>query len=81
MLLLGVSAAIVLRSMALRMRHRRMIEEAIRNGTYIPPSARPAFRASDRPKMYDVYIEEGEPGKWEKVLVSVKDIIDIRSEN
>ncbi|KAL0569904.1 hypothetical protein V5O48_012061, partial [Marasmius crinis-equi] len=33
-----VSAAIVVRSLLLRRRHRRMIEEAIRNGTYVPPA-------------------------------------------
>ncbi|KAK0184828.1 hypothetical protein F5146DRAFT_1073855 [Armillaria mellea] len=37
-LLLGVSAAIVFRSLILRRRHRRMVEEAIRNGTWIPPT-------------------------------------------
>ena len=56
--------------MALRLRHRRMIEEAIRNGTYIPPSARPVYHAADKPKIYDVYIEEGKAGKWDGVLVS-----------
>lgn len=35
-LLLSVSAAIVIRSLLLRRRHRRLVEEAIRNGTYVP---------------------------------------------
>ncbi|KAG6918733.1 hypothetical protein DXG01_012218 [Tephrocybe rancida] len=37
-LLLSVSAAIILRSLLLRRRHQRMVEEAIRNGTWVPPS-------------------------------------------
>ncbi|KAG6888887.1 hypothetical protein C0995_005142 [Termitomyces sp. Mi166 len=37
-LLLSVSAAIILRSLLLRRRHQRMVAEAIRNGTWVPPS-------------------------------------------
>jgi len=35
-LLLSVSGAIVFRSFVLRRRHRMMVEEAIRNGTWVP---------------------------------------------
>ncbi|KIY66253.1 hypothetical protein CYLTODRAFT_423597 [Cylindrobasidium torrendii FP15055 ss-10] len=42
-LLLGVSAAIVFRSLVLRRRHRAMVAEAIRNGTWVPPAPAPGF--------------------------------------
>jgi hypothetical protein len=50
-LLLGVSLAIVLRSLCLRRRHRRMVEEAIRNGTFHPGMLNPAIDARDRWRM------------------------------
>ncbi|KAK0479881.1 hypothetical protein EDD18DRAFT_1206692 [Armillaria luteobubalina] len=54
-LLLGVSAAIVFRSLILRRRHRRMIEEAIRNGTWIPPTNGRGMRydPSQKPIMHE----------------------------
>ncbi|KAK0451195.1 uncharacterized protein EV420DRAFT_1482599 [Desarmillaria tabescens] len=54
-LLLGVSAAIVFRSLILRRRHRRMVEEAIRNGTWIPPTNGRGMRfdPSQKPIMYE----------------------------
>ncbi|KAK0200560.1 hypothetical protein DFS33DRAFT_1362543 [Desarmillaria ectypa] len=54
-LLLGVSAAIVFRSLILRRRHRRMVEEAIRNGTWIPPTNGRGIRfdPSQKPIMYE----------------------------
>ncbi|KIM42016.1 hypothetical protein M413DRAFT_445201 [Hebeloma cylindrosporum] len=59
-LLLTVSAAIVIRSFVLRRRHRRMVEEAIRNGTWVPPS--PPSRAakvdlSKKPILWEAYID------------------------
>ncbi|KAJ3575203.1 hypothetical protein NP233_g1255 [Leucocoprinus birnbaumii] len=61
-LLLSVSAAIVVRSFLLRRRHRRLIEEAIRNGTWMPPppgSGRSGARVdlSKKPKMWEVYMD------------------------
>ncbi|KDQ23657.1 hypothetical protein PLEOSDRAFT_1108139 [Pleurotus ostreatus PC15] len=60
-LLLGVSSAIVVRSLILRRRHRRMIEEAIRNGTWVPPAAASSRRVdlSKKPKMYEAWISHG----------------------
>ncbi|KAG7443789.1 uncharacterized protein BT62DRAFT_995821 [Guyanagaster necrorhizus] len=54
-LLLGVSAAIVFRSLILRRRHRRMVNEAILNGTWIPPASRRGMRfdPSQKPIMYE----------------------------
>ncbi|KAK0472493.1 hypothetical protein IW261DRAFT_1507714 [Armillaria novae-zelandiae] len=54
-LLLGVSAAIVFRSLILRRRHRRMVEEAIRNGTWIPPTNGRGIRydPSQKPIMHE----------------------------
>lgn len=66
-LLLSVSAAIVVRSYILRRRHRREIEEAIRNGTWIPPSAlgRSAARVdlSKKPRMWDAYLDLYHPSR------------------
>jgi hypothetical protein len=62
-LLLSVSAAIVVRSFLLRRRHRRMIEEAIRNGTWVPPissagrGAGPRVDLTKRPRMWEVYLD------------------------
>ncbi|KAF5382401.1 hypothetical protein D9757_009812 [Collybiopsis confluens] len=59
-LLLGVSGAIVARSLLLRRRHRRMIEEAIRNGTYIPPNilanARGRVDLAKKPRMWEANV-------------------------
>jgi len=61
-LLLSVSAAIVVRSFILRRRHRRMVEEAVRNGTWIPPT--PSSRAarvdlSKKPELWEAYLGGG----------------------
>ncbi|TFK60645.1 hypothetical protein BDN72DRAFT_506033 [Pluteus cervinus] len=65
-LLLGVSASIVVRSLILRRRHRRMMEEAIRNGTWIPPAptigghtGRVKVDLSKKPKMFEVWLGGG----------------------
>ncbi|KAJ3931819.1 MAG: hypothetical protein NXY57DRAFT_178956 [Lentinula lateritia] len=70
-LLLGVSAAIVVRSLVLRRRHRRMVEEAIRNGTYVPPSviatARGRVDLAMKPKMWEATVRSewnGKEGGW-----------------
>ncbi|KAF5326510.1 hypothetical protein D9611_000717 [Ephemerocybe angulata] len=60
-LLLSVSAAIVIRSFILRRRHRLMVEEAMRNGTWVPqePGGRTQRRGVDlskKPGMWDVYL-------------------------
>ncbi|KAF9470276.1 hypothetical protein BDN70DRAFT_727849 [Pholiota conissans] len=60
-LLLSVSAAIVIRSFILRRRHRLMVEEAIRNGTWVPPTppTRPArVDLSKKPVLWEAYIDE-----------------------
>ncbi|KAH9924950.1 hypothetical protein B0H21DRAFT_826686 [Amylocystis lapponica] len=54
-LLLSISAAIVVRSYILRRRQRRMIEEAIRNGTYVPPPRSPRT-FGEKPRLHDVYL-------------------------
>ncbi|KAG9217607.1 hypothetical protein CCMSSC00406_0010426 [Pleurotus cornucopiae] len=79
-LLLGVSSAIVVRSLILRRRHRRMIEEAIRNGTWVPPAAASSRRVdlSKKPKMYEAWISHGnmqdsrgvEHPDWEGIMAS-----------
>lgn len=65
-LLLTVSGVIVIRSFILRRRHRRLVEEAIRNGTWVPPppllSARtPRVDLSKKPVMWDAYLGSNEP--------------------
>ena len=70
-LLLSVSAAIVVRSFILRRRHRLMVEEAIRNGTWVPPApltsrASRNVDLSKKPKMWEVYLGAGGSGYGEK---------------
>jgi len=55
LLLLAISGGIVFRSVLIRRRTRRMIEEAIRNGTWIPPAPRTPVKLSDKPALYDAY--------------------------
>jgi hypothetical protein len=57
LLLLGISAAIVCRSIIVRRRTRRLIEEAIANGTWIPPAVRVPVNLAEKPLLYDVYTE------------------------
>lgn len=61
-LLLSVSGAIVIRSFVLRRRHRRMVEEAMRNGTWVPPipATRPArVDLSKKPEIWEAYLGGG----------------------
>jgi hypothetical protein len=74
-LLLGVSAAIVVRSLVLRRRHRRMIEEAIRNGTYVPPNvlanSRGRIDLAKKPKMWEATLVANggsKEGGWTDIL-------------
>jgi len=55
-LLLAISALIVLRASVLRRRQRALMEEAIRNGTYVPPASRIRTEEADKPVLYDVYL-------------------------
>nr|GAT49521.1 predicted protein [Mycena chlorophos] len=55
-ILLGVSSAIVYRSLLLRRRHRRMVEEAIANGTWIPPAQRVRVDLRKKPRMWDAWM-------------------------
>lgn len=68
-LLLTVSAAIILRTLFLRRRNRRLIEEAIRNGTYVPPIRTPRTLGT-KPLLHDavldLYDDDDEPGEDKK---------------
>ncbi|KAF7310191.1 hypothetical protein MIND_00392700 [Mycena indigotica] len=55
-LLLGVSSAIVARSLLLRRRHRRMIAEAIANGTWQPPAPRVRVDLRRKPRLWDAHV-------------------------
>ncbi|KAH8111201.1 hypothetical protein DFH11DRAFT_1615953 [Phellopilus nigrolimitatus] len=67
-LLLLVSGAVILRSMTLRVRARRALEEAIRNGTYVPPSRfSPGGSAAGAapeppPCLFDAHVKDLERG-------------------
>jgi len=64
-ILLGVSGAIVLRSFTIRRRTQRLVEEAIRNGTYVPPEARVPAHLMEKPKLHDTHIGHGAVSeKW-----------------
>ena len=54
LLLLAISVLIVGRSIFVRRRARRVMEEAIRNGTS-PTQTRPAVKLGDKPVLFDVY--------------------------
>lgn len=51
----------VARSRVLRRRQQRAIEEAIRNGTYIPASARDVV-GLEKPVLHDLYLSDGVTG-------------------
>ena len=58
-LLLSISGAIIFRSFVIRRRHRRIMEEAIRNGTWIPSpptGGRPKVDLSKKPILWDAYV-------------------------
>lgn len=60
-LLLGVSGAIVVRSYVLRRRHQALVEEAIRNGTWVPPTFNAGGRrgrrdVGEKPTMWDAWV-------------------------
>jgi len=60
-LLLSVSGAIVVRSFIIRRRHRRMEEEARRNGTWIAPTAARSSRVDldKKPELWEAYLRGG----------------------
>ncbi|KAJ7021170.1 hypothetical protein C8F04DRAFT_1141768, partial [Mycena alexandri] len=55
-LLLAVSSAIVVRSLLLRRRHRRMVAEAIANGTWVPPAPRLRVDLRKKPRLWDAFL-------------------------
>lgn len=79
-LLLAVSSAIVIRSLILRRRHHRLVEEAIRTGTWLPHHFESGRRRRDfgqKPKVWEAWLnpdgddesEENEKGKWSVLMV------------
>ena len=78
-ILFALSGAIVIRSYLLRRRHRRLMEEAIRNGTYIAPT-QSKRKPGERPILHDAFMSYQsaedmpqksyeEQGSWEEVMV------------
>ncbi|KAG2143737.1 hypothetical protein DEU56DRAFT_792494 [Suillus clintonianus] len=65
-LLLAVSSAIVIRSLILRRRHQRIVEEAIRAGTWLPHQSydpRGSRRRRDigkKPKLWEAWLRSGD---------------------
>lgn len=55
LLLLAISMLIVGRSVFIRRRARRTMEQAMRNGTLPPQTARPIVKLGAKPKLFDVY--------------------------
>jgi hypothetical protein len=55
LLLLAISVVIVGRSIVIRRRARRVIEDAIRNGTWLPQAGRPVVKLGEKPKLFDVH--------------------------
>lgn len=58
-LLVLVSSAVIIRSVMYRVRARRALELAIRNGTYNPPSSTQSVQSATKPAFYDAYLKEG----------------------
>ncbi|KAF8126284.1 hypothetical protein EV363DRAFT_1174468 [Boletus edulis] len=80
-LLLAVSSAIVVRSLILRRRHQRMVEEAIRTGTWMPDrlsstSGRRRRDFGQKPKLWEAWLkpkdntstEENEKSSWGDIM-------------
>lgn len=84
-LLLAVSSAIVIRSLILRRRHQRLVEEAIRTGTWLPhnydsPSGRRRRDIGQKPKLWEARLhhndddgdgEVNEKSKWMDITVGL----------
>jgi hypothetical protein len=82
-LLLAVSSAIVIRSLILRRRHHRLVEEAIRTGTWLPHHFESGRRRRDiglKPRLWEAWLnpdedededesEENKKGKWGDLMV------------
>jgi hypothetical protein len=81
-LLLGVSSAIVLRSLLLRRRHRRLVAEAIANGTWPSPIGnghRGRSKAiGEKPKVYEVALGKPATDEEEKTYGAGKEKEKIR---
>ncbi|KAJ6587978.1 hypothetical protein B0H19DRAFT_196703 [Mycena capillaripes] len=80
-LLLGVSSAIVFRSILLRRRHRRMVAEAIANGTWNPPAPRVRVDLRKKPRLWDAWVAPpllsvvqggGEKDDWDGIMVGCR---------
>jgi len=80
-LLLAISSAIVIRSLILRRRHQRLVEEAIRTGTWLPHHFESGPRRrrdiGQKPKLWEAWLtpndddsDESEKGKWSDIMVS-----------
>ncbi|KAI9458245.1 hypothetical protein HD554DRAFT_2140477 [Boletus coccyginus] len=78
-LLLAISSAIVIRSLILRRRHQRLVEEAIRTGTWLPHSfgSGPRRRRDigQKPKLWEAWLspndddgDESEKRKWGDIM-------------
>ncbi|KAF9219833.1 hypothetical protein BS17DRAFT_788479 [Gyrodon lividus] len=80
-LLLAVSSAIVTRSLVLRRRHQRLLEEAFRAGTWVPHrndprSDRRQQDIGEKPKLWEAWLQSdeegdggsGEKGKWDDIM-------------
>lgn len=78
MLLLLVSGAVIVRSVTLRVRARRALEESIRNGTYVPPQPLLSAANAVKPKFHDAHIKDLNPdtlvdekvSHWDNIVAS-----------
>ena len=73
--LFALTGGIVARSCFIRRRSRLRMEEAVRNGTFVPPSRRP--KLGEKPVLHDVDLEKlheenavNEPELWREIRVS-----------
>lgn len=90
-LLLAVSSAIVVRSVILRRRHQRLVEEAMLTGTWVPNrfdprSGRKRRDIGKKPKLWEAWLQssdddgdgaDGAKGKWNIIMASFHSLIGI----
>lgn len=76
MLLLLITGGVILRSLSLRIQGRRRIEEAIRNGTYVPPANSPVnITNAVKPAFYEAHVKnrdnEEKDWYWHRMQVCI----------
>ncbi|KAL0578318.1 hypothetical protein V5O48_003678 [Marasmius crinis-equi] len=79
-LLVIISTIVIFRARTLRQRHRRLVEEAIRTGTYVPPRKNPGFKWISTPVLWEARVQKASEGRNSVRWQDIKPIsADLRS--